>query len=265
MRFRDKTVFITGASSGMGEALAKQLAQKHCKLALFARREEHLKKIAKELTQQNTSCIYQACDVSDPQQIKTAVSFTKEHYGHIDVAILAAGILVPNPIETYDSTIIKKSLDINFMGAVYAIEHILPIMKQQKQGTIAAVSTLPDRRGVAGWGAYGASKAALSWMMESLRAEAKQKYNIDIITIKPGSVQTPMIDGYHRKGAITPEEAATLIINGIEKNKKIIQFPFIQVLMTRVTDLYPVSVYDYLPLDLLKGEGYPDVQEKKQE
>jgi short-subunit dehydrogenase len=131
-------------------------------------------------------------------------------------------------------------------------------MSAQKSGTIAAISTLPDKRGVAGWGAYGASKAALSWLMESLRAEAKQKFGINMITIKPGSVQTPMIEGFNRHGALSPEKAADNIINGMKKNKKVIQFPMSQVLMVRLTDLFPTSAYDAIPLDLQKGEGYPE-------
>ena len=117
-------------------------------------------------------------------------------------------------------------------------------MKSQRSGTIAVTSTLPDRRGVPGWCAYGSSKAALSWLMESLRAEAQQEYNIKIITIKPGSVETPMIKDYRRHGAISPVKAAKLIIEGIRKGKKIIQFPLGQVLATRVQDLFPVFAYD---------------------
>jgi short-subunit dehydrogenase len=134
-------------------------------------------------------------------------------------------------------------------------------MKSQKYGTIAVTSTLPDKRGVPGWGAYGASKAALSWFLESLRAEAKKEYNINIITIKPGSVETPMIEDYHRKGAITVYKAAEIIINGIKKEKKIIQFPLLQVLMIRTMDKFPNFVYDNLDIDLQKGDGYPEIEE----
>jgi NAD(P)-dependent dehydrogenase (short-subunit alcohol dehydrogenase family) len=153
-------------------------------------------------------------------------------------------------------------MEINFMGNVYFIEYLLPLMKAKKSGIIAVTSTLPDRRGVPGWGAYGASKAAVSWLIESLRAEAKQRYNIDFITIKPGSVLTPMIKSYHRHGAIEAEKAAELILKGIKKGKKIIQFPFNQVLTTRLDDLLPASVYDSLDIEVQKGDGYPEVEEK---
>ncbi len=257
MNLKEKTVLISGATGGMGEALAKQCAREGCNIALFARREEQLKALCSKLAKQ-TSCVHKKCDVTNPRDVKSAVSFTQKKFGRIDIALLSAGILIPNPIETLTSSIITKSMEINFFGNVYFIEYLVPIMKKQSAGTIAAVSTLPDRRGIPGWGAYGASKAALSCLMESLRAEGKQKYNINFITIKPGSVETPMIEEYHRAGAISPEKAAAIIIKGIKKGKKVIQFPLSQVMMIRLGDLFPVAAYDMIPVEMQKGDGFPN-------
>ncbi|MCK5260765.1 MAG: SDR family oxidoreductase, partial [Thermoplasmatales archaeon] len=182
MEFKGKVVLISGATGGMGEAIARQLSQEDYKLALFARREEKLEEICKTLGNNGTQCIYKKCDVKNKGDVREAVEFTQKEFGRVDIAILTAGTLVPNPIETFDSNIIKNSMEVNFLGYVYFIEYLIPIMKSQNSGTIAATSTLPDRRGVPGWGAYGASKAAVSWLIESLRAEAKQKYNINFIT-----------------------------------------------------------------------------------
>ena len=262
MKFAGKTVLITGATGGMAVEIVKILSKQGCKLALFARREKVLEKMCKDAKSKGGECIYKKCDVTKTEDVKKAVKYTKEKFGRIDFAILTAGILVPNPIQTFDSKIIKDSVDINFMGTVYFIEQLLPIMKKQKQGTIVATSTLPDRRGVAGWGAYGASKAAISWLIESLRAEGKDRYNIDFITVKPGSVDTPMIEGYHRQGAISAEKAAERIINGVEKGKKVIQFPINQVLMIRIQDYFPPFAYDVMPYEAAKGDGYPQVDEE---
>jgi len=262
MDFENKVVLINGATGGMGAAVARRLAQERCKLALVGRREDQLQAITREIQQQHGTCLYKVCDVKKKQDIEESVAFIKEQYGRIDIAILTAGILVPNPIETFDTEIIKETMDVNFFGMVYFIEHIIKVMKKQKSGTIAAVSTLPDKRGVPGWGAYGASKAALSWFMESLRAEAKLKYNINMITIKPGSVQTPMIKDLPRRGAISPDKAAAIIVNGIKKEKKVIQFPLTQVIVVRLVEQLPSASYDHLPMDAQKGEGYPTVEEK---
>jgi NADP-dependent 3-hydroxy acid dehydrogenase YdfG len=261
MEFKNKVVLLSGATGGMGAELAKQLSKEGSHLALFARRENKLKEMVDELSRENTKCIYQKCDVKEVDDIKNAVKYTKESFGRIDIAILNAGILVPNPIQTFNSKIIKDTIDINFMGNVYFIEQILPIMKKQKSGIIAATSTLPDRRGVPGWGAYGASKSALSWLIESLRAEAKNRYNITFITIKPGSVLTPMIESYNRHGAITAEKAAKLILNGIKKGKRVIQFPFNQVALIRLMDKVPPIAYDSFNVEDMKGDGYPKVED----
>ena len=258
MDFKDKVVLVSGATGGMAQEIIKVLSKENCKQAIFARREEKLKEISKNIT----DCIYQKCDVSNPDDVKKAVEFTKKKFGRIDIAILTAGILVPIPIQTFNSKLIRDSMEINFMGNVYFIEHLLPIMKKQKSGTIAVFSTLPDKRGVPGWGTYGASKSALSWLLESLRAESKQRYNIDIITIKPGSVKTPMIEGFNRRGAISSENAAKIIVNGIKKGKKVIEFPLFEVLLTKIKNLMPVFAYDLFPIEESKGEGFPQVEEK---
>lgn len=262
MDFKGKVVLISGATGGMGKEIAQNLSKKRCKLALFARRVEQLKELDQQIKKTNSESIFNKCDVKNNDDIKQAVELTKKTYGRIDVAILTAGVLIPNPIQTFDGDIIKDSMDINFIGNVYFIQYLLPTMKAQKSGAVAVTATLPDRRGVPGWGAYGASKAAVSWLMESLRAEGKKRYNIDFITIKPGSVLTPMIKGYHRRGAITAEKAAEYIINGIEKGKKIIQFPIGQVVMTRTIDKFPVNVYDSIDIESQKGDGYPEVDEE---
>jgi len=262
MNPKGKVILVSGATGGMGEELVKLLAQEHCKLALFARREKKLKQLKESLESETTKITYKTCDVQDKDQVKAAVDHTIKTYGRIDLAILTAGILVPNPIQTFDSSVIKQTMDINFMGIVYFTEQLLKVMKKQHGGTIAAVSTLPDHRGVPGWGAYGASKAAISWLMESLRAEAKQRYDINVITIKPGSVETPMIEGYHRPGSINSDKAAEIMVKGIKKGKKVIQFPLIQVLSIRLQDLFPPFAYDLLPVEQAKGEGYPEVDEE---
>jgi short-subunit dehydrogenase len=262
MDFENKVVLINGATGGIGAAIARRLAREHCKIAIVGRREDELEALTREIQQQHGTCLYKKCDVKKKQDIEDTVTFIKEQFGRIDVAILTAGILVPNPIETFDTAIIKETMDVNFFGMLYFIEYVIKVMKKQKSGTIAAVSTLPDKRGVPGWGAYGASKAALSWFMESLRAEAKLKYNINMITIKPGSVQTPMIKGLPRRGAISPEKAAEIIVSGIKKEKKVIQFPFLQVLVNRLIEQFPSTTYDHIPIELQKGEGYPIVEEK---
>lgn len=262
MEFEGKVVLISGATGGIGKSLVEQLSNEKCKIAIFSRSKNKLEKISKKINKGKSECIYKKCDVTKKTDVKNAVKFTKNKYGRIDVAFLNAGILIPNPIETFDGNILTKTMEVNFFGTVYFLEFLLPIMKKQDKSVIAVTSTLPDRRGVPGWGAYGASKAAISWLVESLRSEAKKKYNISMITIKPGSVETPMIKEFERKGSVSSENAAKKIIDGVKKEKRVIQFPLMQVLATRISDLFPPFAYDMQDIDMLKGEGYPKAEEK---
>jgi len=248
INFSDKVILIAGATGGMGGEIAKLLSKNRSKLALIARSEDKLKTLYDKLNNNECECIYKICNITNRVDVKEAVEFTFKKYGKIDIAILTAGILVPNPIETFSSNIIKESMEINFFGNLYFIEFLLPIMKNQKSGIIAAVSTLTDKRGHPSWSSYQSSKAALSITMECLRIEAI-RYNIDIITVKPGTVKTPMIGNQEGPGIIDPEKAAKIILRGIKKRKKIIEFPLMQVIPTRLSEFLPEEVYDKILLN----------------
>jgi NADP-dependent 3-hydroxy acid dehydrogenase YdfG len=258
MDFKNKVILVSGATGGIGQEAVRQLSSHNCKLSIFGRKQAVLEEICKNPIEKGSECIYHICDVTDKEQVERGVKSTYEHYGRIDLAIHTAGIISPNPIETFNSEIIIKHFVVNFFGALYFIEFILPIMMKQRSGTIAAVSTLPDKRGAPGWGAYGASKAALSNILESLRAEAKLKFDIDVITIKPGAVETRMTEGYKRPGKVTVEHAVKLILRGIQKGRKVIEFPFVQVFPTKVRDMLPYWAYDMFPMDFLQGDDYPN-------
>ncbi len=263
MDFKEKVILVSGATGGIGGELVKQLSSKNCKLSIIGRKEESLEKICNEVKKKGSECIYQICDITDKKNVEKVVKKTFDHYGRIDIAILSTGMIKPNPIETFNSEIIIKTVEVNFFGNLYFLENLLHIMMKQKKGTIAVVSTLPDKRGAPGWGAYGSSKAALSNVLESLRKEAKIKFDIDVITIKPGAVETRMTEGYNRPGKVTVEYAANVILKGILKKKKIIEFPFVQVWTTKVRDMLPAWAYDMFPMDFLRGDDYEEGLEKE--
>ena len=262
MKYEGKVILVSGASSGIGRSLVLNLSKKNCKLAIFARREKRLEKISKEVEKNGSEIIYKKCDVTDKKQVKQAIEFTIKKYGRIDIAFLNAGVLIPNPIQTFSSEPVIKSIHINYFAKVYFIENLLKIMKKQKGGTIAVTSTLPDARGLPGWSSYGGSKSAISWLVESLRSEAKQKYNIKFITIKPGAVETEMIAGYSRQGSISSDKAANIILKGVRKGKSVIQFPIFQVVPQRLSDLFPPFAYDMQSIEILKGRDFPEPKEE---
>ena len=118
MDFADKVVVISGATGGIAVEIAKKVASEGAHLALFSRREKELQQLCEYITERGAQCVYHGCDVTIQDDVKKAVDLAMDTYGRIDVAILTAGVLIPNPIEMCDSSIITKSMEINFFGIV---------------------------------------------------------------------------------------------------------------------------------------------------
>lgn len=247
MNFDEKTILITGASSGIGKAVVYNLAQKNCRLAICSRNEHKLNEIRNDLSSINNKILPVKCDVAIKDSVDNAHSRIISEFGEIDIAILNSGIGKTGTPETFNSKDAEDIINTNLLGIVYWIEKILPQMLLRKDGIIAGVSSLADNRGFSGSGFYTSSKAAVSIFLEGLRIELKKK-GISVFTIKPGFVRTPMTDQnkFEMPFLMEPDKAAELIIKGMEKEKKIIQFPFPTVLITRLIGLLPQSVYEFL-------------------
>jgi short-subunit dehydrogenase len=171
----------------------------------------------------------------------------KENLGEIDVAILNSGASYRMSAEDFDSCKGEQIIGANFMGMVYFIEQLLPHFIKRKEGTIVGVSSLADGRGYPRSAFYSSSKAAATKLLESLRVELK-KYNIKVITVKPGFVRTPMTDKneFFMPFLMDVEKAARIILKGIKKEKRIIQFPFPIVLGSKFLEIIPDFLYDFL-------------------
>jgi short-subunit dehydrogenase len=247
MYLKDKTILITGATSGIGNALVKELAKENCNLILLARRFELLQKLKDDLQLTDDKCLILKCDVSNKDEVAGAFEAIKEKRLIIDIAVLNAGVGRTVTIHGYNSKAAEETFGTNFMGIVYCIEKILPNFMERKNGIIAATSSLADNRGFSGSGFYCASKAAVSIYLEGLRVELKP-YNIKVMTIKPGFVKTPMTDknNFIMPMLMQPNKAARIIVNGIKKEKRVIQFPWPMVLLTRLVGLMPGIVYETL-------------------
>jgi short-subunit dehydrogenase len=247
MQLTNKTIIITGATSGIGKAVAEKLAKEKCNLILLARRSELLQLLKHELKLTDNECLILKCDVSKKEDVAKAFESIKESKLNIDAAFLNAGVGQTVTVENYNSAAAEITFGANFMGLVYCVEQLLPIFLEKKNGIIAAVSSLADNRGFSGSGFYCASKAAASVYLEGLRVELSP-YNIKVITVKPGFVKTAMTDQNDFKMPLLmqPEKAAEIIVNGIKKEKRIIQFPWQMVFLTRLVGLLPSKVYESL-------------------
>ncbi len=240
-----KNVIITGASQGIGKELAENYAASGHNLVLLSRNTDAIKQLSESINSKYGKSFYKQCDVADYNSVKEGIEFAKSSLGSIDIAILNAGVGSPEWMSSFRSVEYKKIVAINTFGIAHCLEFLIPIMKAQGFGKIAGVTSLADVRGYAGSSAYTSSKGAASILLESARVELKQK-NIKVITIRPGFVKSAMTDKNEFKMPflMSAEKAAKIIAKGIEKNKSVIQFPFLTVMGTRVIKNLPNWIYD---------------------
>ncbi len=246
MNFQDKVILITGASSGIGYELARQLTKYECKLVLLARRAEVLNRIEREFKEFNKNVIAIKCDVSRRQNVKDAVKAALNSFGKIDIAILNAAINAKTKIGGFDAIAAEEIFDVNVIGITYFFEELLPGFKTYG-GMFVGISSLADGRGYPQSGLYCASKAAVTLFLESQRIELKT-YNIKVLTVKPGFVKTPMTDKnkFYMPFLMDAEKAARIILKGIKKEKVLIQFPWQTVLGAKLLRILPSPVFDMI-------------------
>jgi len=238
--------FITGASSGIGRALALEVAKRGYRLALAARRQDLLVELAAEIGAENSAVKTFACDVADQTQVKRAISATVQEFGSIDLAILSAGVGGPtDPVHFYAKDI-ERLVTTNLFGVAYCLEELIPLMTSRSAGTIAVLSSIAADRGIPDSAGYCASKAALSTLCEGLRGTLR-KQGIRLVTIEPGYVRTPMTTRFKRMPFLMEaDDAARLILRRIERGDRVIRFPLIPSIFMKVVRILPDSLFDVL-------------------
>ena len=194
---KDKVVVITGASSGLGEAAARRLAQAGAKLVLGARRLDRLQALAKELSLGDDAVVQ--TDVSKYDEVKRLVDHAVKAHGRIDVIINNAGLMPQSLLERLKIDEWDRMIDVNIKGVLYGIAAALPVMQAQKSGHIINVSSVAGHKVRPGSTIYSATKSAVRVISEGLRQEVKP-YNIRTTIISPGAVESELPDSDHRAG-----------------------------------------------------------------
>lgn len=246
MNWNDKTVFLTGASSGIGEALAIALAKKGATLGLLARRKELLDDLAARCETAGGKAMIFAADVVDSDAVVKAADEFRKKFDHIDVMIANAGIsgksreareLVPSGV--------KEVIDTNLMGAVNAAHAVLPQMIERGSGHLVAISSLAGFRGLRKSAAYSASKAAMTNYFESIRLDYAEK-GIDVTIIQPGFIRTPLTAGREAKMPFIMylDDSIPHFVRAIEKKKRFAAFPWQLATIVRAGRLMPAWIYD---------------------
>jgi len=186
---KDKVVVITGASSGLGEATARRLAQEGAKLVLGARRLERLQTLAEELSLGDDSVVQ--TDVTDREQVENLVKHAVDSFGRVDAIINNAGLMPLSPLEALKVEDWDRTIDVNLKGVLYGIAAALPHMKEQQGGHIINVSSVAGHKVSPGGAVYSATKYGVRVISEALRQEVKP-YNIRTTVISPGAVATEL-------------------------------------------------------------------------
>jgi len=228
-RVSGRAVVITGASSGIGEALASRLGDAGAKVLLVARSADKLEAMKQSIEARGGTAFVYPGDLSDAEDTQRLISAVLEQHPHVDILVNNAGISIRRSVQkSYDRVHdFERTLSLNFLGAVRLIMGCLPGMRAQKQGQIINVSTIGVQVNVPRYGAYIASKAALDAFSRVLAIEAL-KDGVKVTTIYMPLVKTPMMKSttiYDAFPMRTAEQAADLVVEGIIRQPKRVAVP----------------------------------------
>jgi len=233
--YENKTVWITGASSGIGEALAYAFNENGAKVIISARRIGELERVKSQCKYSGNVTCY-ALDVTDVGAVETVMHKILTQFHKVDIAVLNAGISQRSEVKDTALSVDRKIMDVNYFGAIHVAKALIPSMIQHQVGHFVVISSISGKTGVAVRSAYCASKHALHGFFDSLRAELYQ-FNVKVTMICPGYVKTNVsknalqgdgkahgvMDELQSKG-LSAKKAARKILNATRKGKREIVF-----------------------------------------
>ncbi|MDA1011038.1 MAG: SDR family oxidoreductase [Proteobacteria bacterium] len=240
-----KTIFITGASSGLGEALARELSNEGVALGLLSRRLERLDLLANDLP--GTVCSFSA-DVGDPLAMRAAAEEFIRSVGVPDVVIANAGISAGTMTNfAADQEVFERIMRTNVLGIVNTFQPFIDAMERRGSGTLVGISSIAGFRGIPGSGAYSASKAAATAYLESLRVELSSS-GVRVLTVCPGYIKTAMTDvnPFYMPFLMDAGAAARSIKKAIDKQKRFHVMPWQMRIVACFLRLLPRLVYEQL-------------------
>jgi short-subunit dehydrogenase len=230
--FLGKRVLITGASSGIGRALAGELAGRKARLLVTARRRERLEALAEELEKAGPRPAIVAGDLTETAMQRTLIDRAETELGGLDLLVNNAGVGATVPFRDTRDELFRDLMEVNFFSAVQLTRLALPLLNRSAAAgddhpMIVNVGSIVGLRGVPGSGAYSASKFAITGWSESLRAELVRD-GIDLLLVSPGTTATEFFESqledrqpphWPRHDPVSPEYVARKIVEGIEKRK----------------------------------------------
>jgi short-subunit dehydrogenase len=242
-----QVALVTGASSGIGWELARQLAEKQCKVGLVARREAELRQLQALIASKGGQAAIAVADVSQREQVEAAFRAIGEQLGPVDLVIANAGAGKPTLLDPVNMADVEDMIRINVMGAIYTLSAALPGMLARKSGHLVAISSLAGYRSLPGESAYCASKAAVNAYLDGLRIHLRGT-GVRVTTVCPGFVKTPMtaMNTFHMPGLLEADAAARRIIRAIEAGTKVYNFPWRLHLMVKLSRWLPDRMINWV-------------------
>ena len=243
MSENQKKIWITGASSGIGKALAEKFASAGWKVAISARRKEILDEMAN-----NTNIYSYPLDVTNEDQINNVFTKIISEFGNLDLCVFSSGTYDPKLEQEINIKQNKFVMETNFFGVLYCIKSVEKYFKEKKEGHISIVSSIAAYRGLPNSSGYGPSKAALTNLTESLYFDFK-KYNVRISLVSPGFIKTPLTDknDFPMPFIKSPEFAADKMFKGLTETKAFeIHFPKALTLLLKFLRILPYKIYLFL-------------------
>ena len=226
MHYANQTVIITGASSGIGRALAIALAKQGARIGVIARRAEMLAELVDQVRASGGTIAAAPADVANREELREAFQVLEQQLGPVDLLIANAGISESSGGDPQNVAGVERMMQINFFGMVYAFETGLPAMLERKSGHLVAVSSMAAYKGLPGAAGYCASKAAVSVYCESLRIELWPR-GVAVSCIYPGFIDTPMTqkNDHPMPFLMSTDAGAARILRALPRRPGVLNFP----------------------------------------
>lgn len=243
--WHDRHCVVTGASSGLGKALARLAAARGARVGLVARRESLLQEAVAAIAAAGGTAACAVADVSDRRQVAEAVRRLEERLGPCDVAIANAGLYRLTDGAAFDADRAERVIATNVIGVTNLLGAVLPGMVARRRGHVCGISSIGSFLPLRGSGAYGGSKAAVNALLRGVRLDV-EPHGVVVTIVQPGFIDTAMIteeERRHTRGLLTAEEAGRRILEAIERGRREAAFPASLALACRLAALLPWPIY----------------------
>lgn len=246
-RTQPSTVLITGASSGIGRALALEYARRGAHVVVTARREAELAAVCAQIREAGGRAEHLVCDVADPSAAYGIAKRAEELVGRLDMVVANAGVSASTHASRLALDTMVRTIDVNVRGAMATLMGAIPSMLERRRGHLVGVSSLAGRRALPGAADYSASKAALAVFMEGLRLDLAPA-GLRVTDVQPGFVDTPLTarNDFPMPFLWDATKTARFVADRLERAPSMIAFPAPLRLLSRLSTMIPLSVHAFV-------------------